>query len=155
MTLPCLMICSSTICAVDTGMAKPMPSEPPVREKMAVLMPTRLPPASTSAPPELPGLIAASVWMKFSKVLMPRPVRPSALMMPMVTVWPTPNGLPIASTTSPTLSASEEPKVMAGRFSAFTRSTARSVSGSLPTTLASSLLPSASTTSISSAASTT
>ena len=37
---------------------------------MAVLMPTRWPVASTSAPPELPGLIAASVWMKFSNVLM-------------------------------------------------------------------------------------
>ncbi|CFN81779.1 Uncharacterised protein [Bordetella pertussis] len=33
---------------------------------MAVLMPTRSPWASISAPPELPGLIAASVWMKFS-----------------------------------------------------------------------------------------
>jgi hypothetical protein len=44
-----------------------MPSEPPValREKIAVLMPTRLPAASMSAPPELPGLIEASVWMKF------------------------------------------------------------------------------------------
>src|SRR5205807_337056 len=80
------------------------------REKIAVLMPIRLPAASTSAPPELPGLIAASVWMKFSKVLMPRPVRPRAETMPLVTVCPTPNGLPMASTTSPTRSASEEPK---------------------------------------------
>jgi hypothetical protein len=32
---------------------------------MAVLMPTSAPLASTSAPPELPGLMAASVWMKF------------------------------------------------------------------------------------------
>ncbi len=31
-------------------------------------MPSRLPSTSTSAPPELPGLMAASVWMKFSKV---------------------------------------------------------------------------------------
>jgi hypothetical protein len=44
--------------------------------KIAVLIPTRLPPTSTSAPPELPGLMAASVWMKFSKVLMPRPGAP-------------------------------------------------------------------------------
>jgi hypothetical protein len=55
--------------AVSTGIAKPMPRLPPLREKMAVLMPTRCPCASTSAPPELPGLMAASVWMKFSKVL--------------------------------------------------------------------------------------
>ena len=68
---------------------------------MAVLMPIRSPLASTSAPPELPGLIAASVWMKFSKVLMPRCVRPRPLTMPCVTVCPTPNGLPMASTTSP------------------------------------------------------
>ena len=154
-TLPLLTICSSTILAVDTGMAKPIPIEPPEREKIAVLMPIRLPAASTSAPPELPGLIAASVWMKFSKVLMPRPVRPRAETMPLVTVCPTPNGLPMASTTSPTRSASEEPKPIAGRFCASRRSTARSVSGSLPTTFASSFLPSANATSISSAASTT
>jgi hypothetical protein len=45
-------------------MAKPTPTEPPEREKIAVLMPTRRPVRSTSAPPELPGLMAASVWMK-------------------------------------------------------------------------------------------
>ena len=44
-------------------MAKPMPCEPPEREKIAVLMPTTRPAMSTSAPPELPGLMAASVWM--------------------------------------------------------------------------------------------
>jgi len=43
-----------------------MPTEPPVREKIAVLMPIRLPAASMRAPPELPTLIDASVWMKFS-----------------------------------------------------------------------------------------
>jgi len=45
-------------------------------------MPISLPSRLTSAPPELPGLIAASVWMKFSNVLMPTPLRPSALTMP-------------------------------------------------------------------------
>ena len=132
-----------------------MPIEPPEGEKMAVLMPIRLPAASINAPPEFPGLIAASVWMKFSKVLMPSPVRPSAETMPLVTLWLKPNGLPIASTTSPTRRLSEEPNVMAGSLSASTRSTARSVSGSLPTTFARSFFPSASVTSISSAASTT
>ncbi len=52
---------------IAVGMAKPMPTEPPEREKIAVLMPTSLPSRSTSAPPELPGLIAASVWMKERK----------------------------------------------------------------------------------------
>ena len=42
-TVPFLTIWSSTIFAVDTGMAKPMPIEPPEREKIAVLMPIRLP----------------------------------------------------------------------------------------------------------------
>ena len=50
------------------GMAKPSPIEPPSPPcwpmlRMAVLMPMTAPVASTSAPPELPGLIAASVWM--------------------------------------------------------------------------------------------
>ena len=58
--------------------------------------------------------MAASVWMKFSKVLMPRWVRPSAETMPEVTVWPTPKGLPMASTTSPTRSVSAAAKVIAG-----------------------------------------
>src|SRR6185369_15525270 len=60
-TLPDLTICSSTILPVETGIAKPMPIDPPEREKMAVLMPIRLPEASMSAPPEFPGLMAASV----------------------------------------------------------------------------------------------
>ena len=53
-----------TTCTMLTGIAKPMPCDPPEREKIAVLMPTSRPCVSTSAPPELPGLIAASVWMK-------------------------------------------------------------------------------------------
>jgi len=40
-----------------------MPIEPPVGEMMAVLMPTTLPSMSNSGPPELPRLMAASVWM--------------------------------------------------------------------------------------------
>ena len=51
------------------GIAKPRPMEPdspptlvpPVR--IAALMPTRWPVMSTSGPPLLPGLIAASVWI--------------------------------------------------------------------------------------------
>ena len=53
----------------------------------AVLMPTSSPRALTSAPPELPTLIAASVWMKSSKAVMPSWPRPVALTMPIVTVW--------------------------------------------------------------------
>ncbi len=52
--------------AMALGMAKPMPIDPPVPLRMAVLMPISSPRMLTSAPPELPGLIAASVWMKSS-----------------------------------------------------------------------------------------
>ena len=45
------------------------------------------PPVGIDRAARLPGLMAASVWMKFSKVLMPSWLRPSALTMPEVTVW--------------------------------------------------------------------
>ena len=50
--------------ATSTGMAKPTPSLPPEAEAMAVLIPMTLALASASGPPELPGLIGASVWMR-------------------------------------------------------------------------------------------
>ena len=65
---------------------------------IAVLMPISSPRRLTSAPPELPGLIEASVWMKSSYPSGDRPLRPSALTMPEVTVWPMPKGLPMAMT---------------------------------------------------------
>jgi hypothetical protein len=43
-----------------------MPTEPPLRLKMAVLMPTTSPRALISGPPLFPGLMDASVWMKLS-----------------------------------------------------------------------------------------
>ena len=55
-TSPSLMICSRTVRASDTGIAKPMPSEPPDCEKIVLLMPIRLPAASTSAPPGVAGI---------------------------------------------------------------------------------------------------
>ena len=58
----------------------------------------------------VPRLMAASVCRKSSKLPSLNPVRrPLALMMPEVTVWPTPSGLPTASTTSPTRTLSESP----------------------------------------------
>ncbi len=112
-------------------------------------MPTRFPFASTSAPPELPGLIAASVWMKFANELAASISRPSALTIPIVTVCPTLKGLPIASTMSPTRSDSDCPKVMGVSPWTLTRTTARSVSWSIPTVFAGTLRPSGSVTSIS------
>ena len=61
-------------------------------------MPTTSPFMSTSGPPLLPGLIAASVWMAGYVVLLPSASEPtftgrfSALTMPLVTVDSSPNG---------------------------------------------------------------
>ena len=59
---------------------------------------------STSGPPELPGLSAASVWITLSirRPSCVRSERPSALTMPAVTVARKPNGLPSAITSCPT-----------------------------------------------------
>ena len=87
--------------AMLDGIEKPMPIDPPDGEKIAVLMPITWPSMLNSGPPELPRLIAASVWMKSS--YWPWWMsRPRAETMPAVTVPPRPNGLPIASTQSPT-----------------------------------------------------
>ena len=80
---------------------------------IAVLMPMTLPSASSSGPPELPGLIAASVWIRLLSGLVEPSVvieRPVAETMPLVTEFEyVPSGLPIAITSWPTLSASESP----------------------------------------------
>src|SRR5688572_6453955 len=109
---------------------------------MRVLIPMRLPPVSTRAPPELPGLMAASVCMKRPNGLAGAISRPTALMMPMVTVWPTLKGSPMARTRSPTRAWSDCPKVMAVRPGELTRTTARSVSGSDPTIFPGTVRPS-------------
>ena len=51
-----LMRRAGRVCAL----ANPMPAEAPVVEKMAVFIPISLPLESSKAPPELPGLMAAS-----------------------------------------------------------------------------------------------
>ena len=113
-TAPVRISSSAMSRASSMGMAKPRPIEPPSpwlwpRLRMAVLMPTTAPVASTSAPPELPGLIAASVWMAsmtatVSPVPSSRTGRCSALTMPVVTVPARPSGEPMAITLSPTAS---------------------------------------------------
>ena len=59
---------------------------------------------SSSGPPELPGLIGASVWMTLSiwKPLGARISRPRPETMPAVAVRSRPSGLPIAMAVSPT-----------------------------------------------------
>ena len=64
-----------------TGIAKPMPMLPPVLEvdTMAVLMPISSPLELTSAPPEFPWLMAASVWMTSPRVFPSHRDRPVSL----------------------------------------------------------------------------
>src|SRR6266480_1519217 len=80
---------------------------------MAVLMPITWPERSTSGPPELPGLMAASVCKNLWNCC-PMPLRSLALMMPAVTVACSPKGLPIAKTQSPTCTPSELPSFATG-----------------------------------------
>jgi len=85
-----LSISSLTIgWAVSIEIARPMPSAFP--RMTAVVIPTTSPLRSTSGPPELPGLMAASVWMAFgmeTSGLDSWMRRPSALTTPLVTVGP-------------------------------------------------------------------
>src|SRR5881628_1290666 len=73
---------------------------------MAELMPISRPPESSSGPPELPGLIAASVWIMCSRAPLPSSwgsARSRAETMPVVSDQSRPNGLPMANTFCPTL----------------------------------------------------
>jgi hypothetical protein len=60
---PFAMSCGTIDRTVSIGIAKPTPADVPVAVKIAVLTPMTAPRESSSGPPELPGLIAASVWM--------------------------------------------------------------------------------------------
>ena len=143
------MMWSATCAARSIGMAKPMPMEP--REPsvaMAVLTPITSPLALTSGPPELPGLIGASVCRAVPRWLPSRTSRSSALTIPEVTVPARPSGEPTASTGSPTAASAERPRVSGSRPAGLaTFSTARSVVASRPTTVAGMRLPLCRTTS--------
>src|SRR5664279_1388597 len=119
-------------------MAKPMPgAAPPTCASVAasVGMPTMLPWRSTSAPPLLPGLIAALVWMTSGRALPLGSLtwRPRALTIPSVTLDWRPSGLPMARTKSPTDRAEESPKVAVVRPVALIRMTAMSSGAYVPT----------------------
>ena len=76
--------CSMIGRAMLIGMAKPMPL---AFAAIAVLIPMTLPPASSSGPPLLPGLIAVSVWSRLLiRPLSTSMLRPVADRMPLVTV---------------------------------------------------------------------
>src|SRR6185437_2520912 len=60
---PCAMSCGTMRFTRSTGIAKPTPLEAPTGDLIALVTPMRRPALSRSGPPELPGLIAASVWI--------------------------------------------------------------------------------------------
>ena len=114
-TRPVEMISSEIVLARLTGIAKPsptLPAEDPPSEVGTVApadgTPMRSPEQFTSAPPLLPGLIAASVCSadtssaERSSSAGTSTVRSIALMMPEVTVPDSPSGAPIATTGWPT-----------------------------------------------------
>src|SRR6266446_2422397 len=74
-TRPRVMSCCITSRAWLIGIEKPIPCP---AATIAVLIPITLPSMFRSGPPELPGLIEASVWMKLSYCVTPTRVRPLA-----------------------------------------------------------------------------
>ena len=86
---------------------------------IAEFTPITAPVASTSGPPEFPGLIAASVCNALINELSPNPepvvtARFFALRIPDVTVPAKPSGEPIAITASPTCALSLSPNCKVG-----------------------------------------
>ena len=142
--------------ALSIEMAKPIPC---ASSMMAVLIPITAPLILTSGPPEFPGLIAASVWIRSWRAAPPGSSidRPTALTTPTVTVGPpsSPSGWPIAMTVSPTSSLPESPRVATGKLLPSILTTARSVTGSAPTSLPGNVRPSGRVTRICCAPSTT
>ena len=97
------------------GTANPMPRLLGRSLTIAVLMPMTSPRRFSRGPPELPGLMAASVWM--TRWGLPGTWRnglPTALTTPTVTVCPRSKGLPMAITQSPGRIWSESPNVATG-----------------------------------------
>ena len=153
---------SSTILpAVAAGTAKPMPTLPPPATpfalgtvEIAVFTPTWRPAQVTSGPPELPGLMAASVWIAPARTVVPPPAlgtgmwRFNALTIPLVTVPDSPSGAPRATTGCPTTRTSRRARVSTGRPVRSTFNRARSVIGSVPIRVAGSRSPSLNSTSI-------
>ena len=87
---------------------------------IAVFMPMTWPREFSSGPPELPGLIAASVWMipLIIRPFLALSERSRLLTIPVVSVRSSPNGLPRARIFWPTSSRDESPRATGKSFSA-------------------------------------
>jgi hypothetical protein len=134
--------------AFSIGTAKPMPMKvrASVGLRMAVTMPTTCPSIVTSGPPELPGLAAASNWIRLVSIFLPsgsRNSRFSPETTPPLTLGPMPKGWPTATTWSPGRRSEVERIVAASRSSGseLALSTARSFSGCMLITTASDSWP--------------
>ena len=119
------------------GTAKPTPAFAPLDEAIRAFIPITFPYMSRSGPPELPGLMAASVCMTPANEKPRVPAgseRPDALIMPLVSVNSRPNGLPIAATSWPTSASALSPSRAAPIpfLGSVSLSTARSESESPP-----------------------
>ena len=154
-TLPDFSNCSVINFTSLDGIPKPIPSAETLFDALAIfdsLIPISLPSLLISAPPLLPGLIAASVWITvWFQSLTPSPSisigiwRFTAETIPLVTVFDkvTSNGDPIAKAVSPTAILSLSAKsIVVLTLSALIFNTARSVQTSVPTTSAVTLVPS-------------
>src|SRR5881409_326408 len=106
-------------------------------------MPITRPRASPRGPPEFPGASLRSARMKLDPAVRRGPI---AWITPAVTAPTSPNGLPTATTRSPTRKRSESPTSAADRPSASSASAARSYSGSHASPRASMARPPGSTT---------
>ena len=110
---PSLIRLGTILATVCEGMANPTPANSPVPDRMAVFIPTTSPLMLSSGPPELPGLMAASVCMTsgiWNALSLDGRSLPSWLTIPDV-MEPDrgPNGLPMAAMGSPTLRLDESP----------------------------------------------
>jgi len=131
---------------VSLEIANPTPALDPEFVWIWSFSPSRCPLASSRGPPELPGLIAASVWIApvIVKPFGAWMLRPTWLTIPVVTVSGRLNGLPIATTGSPTWASEEFASGIGCSSEAGTSTwmTATSVDGSVPSTLAVAVRPS-------------
>ena len=135
---------------MSIGTAKPTPSPPPDLLWICWLIPITRPSEPTSGPPELPGLIAASVWIApgISKLVSDATERSTAETIPTESDCACPNGEPIAATGAPTFTRPSSPSGSGRSVRPFTstRSSATSAFGSSPTIFADTRLPSANST---------
>ena len=142
--------CASERFTAEIGTAKPTPSLAPELVSICWLIPTTRPAPSSSGPPELPGLIEASVWIAPSIWNWVRDLteRSVAEITPTERDCCSPKGLPIAATGWPTTRSLSLPSPSGRIFnpSGLTLSRATSAKGSNPSTSAGTTLRSGNST---------